>query len=353
MICKHCGKQIPDDSIFCFYCSQAVAPTSTTTKVRGGKSRTVSGGSSPSNLRRPIIIGVAIILILALLGVFAVLFMPGVSSMLGQSNALSAETDTLMAPTDTLMAPTAARRGITGFGIVAVLLVLVVLAIIFLIFRRGFSGGLGKTIVIGILVLLILAAIGFVVIRVFKIEMPDSFGSGRQPNPASRLDDDSYAPSEEPETAYGCNPGDLCYRADLPILDGYGETGATIDPTETGKITVLYFWGTWCGPCIKDLPYYEQIADRYADDVAVIALHTAISGDSAPDYIAENHPDSRIIFALDAAEDSSDDYYTRLGGMGSYPYTVILDENGTILYVDHSNISFSDLNAIVETNILY
>ena len=346
MICKHCGKQIPDDSIFCFYCSQAVAPTSTTTKVRGGKSRTVSGGSSPSNLRKPIIIGVAIVLILALLGVFAVKFMPGVSSMLGQSNALSAETDTLMAPT-------AARRGITGFGIVAVLLVLVVLAIIFLLFRRAGSGGLGKTIVIGVLVLLILAAIGFVVIRVFNIETPDSFGSRRQPNPASRLDDDSYAPSEEPETAYGCNPGDLCYGADLPILDGYGETGATIDPTETGKITVIYFWGTWCSPCINELPYYEQIADRYGDDVAVVAIHTAISGDTAPDYIAENYPNSRIIFALDAEEDSSYDYYTWLGGTSSYPYTVILDENGVIVYVDHSTVSFADLNAIVETNILY
>ena len=228
-----------------------------------------------------------------------------------------------------------------------------VLAIIFLLFRRAGSGGLGKTIVIGVLVLLILAAIGFVVIRVFNIETPDSFGSRRQPNPASRLDDDSYAPSEEPETAYGCNPGDLCYGADLPILDGYGETGATIDPTETGKITVIYFWGTWCSPCINELPYYEQIADRYGDDVAVVAIHTAISGDTAPDYIAENYPNSRIIFALDAEEDSSYDYYTWLGGTSSYPYTVILDENGVIVYVDHSTVSFADLNAIVETNILY
>lgn len=350
MICKHCGKQIPDDSIFCFYCSQAVAPTSTTTKVRGGKARTSSGGSSAPNLRKPIVIGIAIVLILALLGAVAALFLPGIPVMRGQSDTISAETATLMPVS-------AARRGIPAISIVAVLLVLVVLAIIFLLFRRAFAGGAGKAIVIGVLVLLILAAIGFVVIRVFNIETPDSLGSEKRPSPASRLDDDDYDddydPSEEPARDYGYNVGNLCYGADLPILDSYGETGATIDPTETGKVTVIYFWGTWCTPCINELPYYEQIADRYGDDVAVVAIHTAISGDTAPDYIAENYPNSRIIFALDAEEDSSYDYYTWLGGTSSYPYTVILDENGVILYVSPSTVSFEELSAIVETNILY
>ena len=84
MICKYCGKQIPDDSVFCFYCSKAVAPTTTTIKVRGGKERSSSSsggrgclGGLSLNIGKPVIIGVVVLLVLAVLAfvVMAVLGM--------------------------------------------------------------------------------------------------------------------------------------------------------------------------------------------------------------------------------------------------------------------------------------
>lgn len=33
------------------------------------------------------------------------------------------------------------------------------------------------------------------------------------------------------------------------------------------KIHVVNFWATWCAPCIKELPYFEQMAAEMGDDV--------------------------------------------------------------------------------------
>jgi thiol-disulfide isomerase/thioredoxin len=37
-------------------------------------------------------------------------------------------------------------------------------------------------------------------------------------------------------------------------------------PTFTGKVTLLNFWGTWCGPCRRELPGMARIAGRLATE---------------------------------------------------------------------------------------
>ena len=31
------------------------------------------------------------------------------------------------------------------------------------------------------------------------------------------------------------------------------------------SVYVINFWATWCGPCVKELPYFEQLNDKYTD----------------------------------------------------------------------------------------
>ena len=146
--------------------------------------------------------------------------------------------------------------------------------------------------------------------------------------------------------------GDLCYSYELEILGSEGITGQTIDPTQTGKVTVVNFWGTWCTPCVNELPYFDQIASVYADTVSVIAIHTNMVVDTAPAYIAGHYPNTLITFAKDYATDpesnTGEGYYTTLGGRGTYPYTVVLDETGTITEIFWSSVEYEDLQTAVE-----
>ena len=150
------------------------------------------------------------------------------------------------------------------------------------------------------------------------------------------------------DTNRGNQVGDLCYGYDLEIVTGDGILTETVDPTATGKITVINFWGTWCTPCVNELPYFDQIAKEYADTVSVFAIHTNMVSETAPAYVGQYYPDSLITFCRDYSLEGAEGYYTTLGGRGTYPYTVVLDENGVITQVFVSSLIYNDLKQAVE-----
>ncbi len=148
------------------------------------------------------------------------------------------------------------------------------------------------------------------------------------------------------ETDRGNTEGKLCIDAQLPIVTASGDTGEVLIPTETGKITVMNFWGTWCTPCVAELPYFDQIAAEYPEEVTVVAIHSALQSQTAPEYIGKYYADSPLIFSWDSG--TNGDYYTALGGRGTYPYTLVLDENGIISKVFYSSVTYEDLKTAVE-----
>ncbi len=42
--------------------------------------------------------------------------------------------------------------------------------------------------------------------------------------------------------------------------------------TEQDQIYVVNFWATWCKPCIKELPYFENLHVKYKSDVKVVLV---------------------------------------------------------------------------------
>lgn len=140
------------------------------------------------------------------------------------------------------------------------------------------------------------------------------------------------------------------YSYDLSVIDESGLTGATIDPTKTGTLTIINFWGTWCGPCVEELPYFDQIASEYEQDVTVIAVHTDMASDTAPEFIQKYYPNSKIIFAKDYDNNGTEGYYTALGGRNAYPYTVILNKNGTIQSEYVGAVNYQELQKAILAN---
>lgn len=150
------------------------------------------------------------------------------------------------------------------------------------------------------------------------------------------------------DVEYGTEAGDKCYGYELELFDKNGLTGDTLDPTQTGKITIINFWGTWCTPCVNELPYFDRIASEYADSVSVFAIHTSMAFSPAAEYVGKYYGNSNIIFAKDYTVNNMEGYYSTLGGRGTYPYTVILKPDGTISKIYFSALHYEDLKGSVE-----
>ena len=153
----------------------------------------------------------------------------------------------------------------------------------------------------------------------------------------------------------GNQVGDLCYGYDLPIITAAGIQEETMDPTTLGHVTVINFWYTTCGPCVAELPHFDDVARAYADKVTVVAVH-GMFPETAPKFITEEYPDSPIVFLSDfipekenATELDRTGYYTMLGGVNNaYPRTVIVDENGIITHVVPGAITHEQLETAVK-----
>lgn len=108
----------------------------------------------------------------------------------------------------------------------------------------------------------------------------------------------------------------------LARLDGEMVDSADLD----GKIAVLHFWGTWCGPCVVEMPEYQKFDERYRDDadVAVLSISNDRTNDIIEEYLAKNNFDFTVLV--------DDDYVTR-AGVSAWPTTWFVDREGYIQFV--------------------
>ncbi len=148
--------------------------------------------------------------------------------------------------------------------------------------------------------------------------------------------------------AVGSEVGDLCPSQGLEVVAG--ANAKNYDPTKNNQVTVINFWGTWCTPCVKELPHFDQVASDYEGSVTVVAVHSALSSETAADYVAKHYPNSKMVFVADYAlsDGYTSGYYTRLGGTDAWPYTVIIDKTGVIQKIFVTPLTHEELVAAVE-----
>jgi len=79
-------------------------------------------------------------------------------------------------------------------------------------------------------------------------------------------------------------------RADAPALDIPLEAGKPTVPLSSfkGKVVVLDFWATWCGPCRQSIPDLEKLYKKYhSQGLEVIGVSVDDSWDPVPASIKE------------------------------------------------------------------
>ena len=60
-----------------------------------------------------------------------------------------------------------------------------------------------------------------------------------------------------------------------------------------GKVVMLDFWATWCGPCRMTMPLMESIQKEYADTLVLLAVNLQEPRDVVRDYVRAQNIHSR------------------------------------------------------------
>lgn len=120
-------------------------------------------------------------------------------------------------------------------------------------------------------------------------------------------------------------------------------TSLTVDDKEVklsdfkGRIVILDFWATWCGPCIASFPHTQAIAAKYKDqDVVVLAAGTSDTIKQFKSWIPQNQPKyPDMIWAFDPHERGSATFAERASakhyGVSGIPTQFVIGRDGKIV----------------------
>jgi peroxiredoxin/uncharacterized protein YjdB len=109
-----------------------------------------------------------------------------------------------------------------------------------------------------------------------------------------------------------------------------------------GKVVLLDFWGTWCEPCLEELPTYQKLVEKYGDDLVIIA----ISSDS-PKTVEnlKNKEGYTFMTGIDRTDTVAALYNVKL-----WPTTFLINKQGRLEYssIFDLNKEYSNMVVIID-----
>lgn len=115
--------------------------------------------------------------------------------------------------------------------------------------------------------------------------------------------------------------------------------GDTLSGFEKGKVYVVEFWATWCGPCIMSMPHLSELQREYqARGLTVIGV-TSKDGrgntlDKVTEFIKEKGETISYSIAWDD-EDKTNNAFMKAAKQRGIPCSFVVDQKGNIAYIGH------------------
>ena len=115
--------------------------------------------------------------------------------------------------------------------------------------------------------------------------------------------------------------------------------GQPVASFEKGKVYVVEFWATWCGPCIQATPHLSKLQRIYRDKgVTVIGM---TSHDERGNNLAsvkrmvEKRGDAMAYSIAFDQERTTNEAWMRAAGRSGIPCSFLIDKQGRIAYIGH------------------
>jgi len=121
------------------------------------------------------------------------------------------------------------------------------------------------------------------------------------------------------------------------LLDG---TDYTLT-SDAGKVVVLNFWATWCGPCVTEAPQLDAVyRARKAEPISFVGVDIRDAKDAVRSFVHDKQISYPILF------DANVKTPVQLGHVSAQttPFTVLIDRHGRIAAAYMGPVLPADLN---------
>jgi len=137
-----------------------------------------------------------------------------------------------------------------------------------------------------------------------------------------RNDSDSKTIAEN--KTYAGIQGDENKAPDFTLKNVAGENVRLSD--FKGKVVIVDFWATWCGPCRKGIPDLISLQNEYKNKIAVIGISVDQENTKrgVPDFVKQMGINYPILYFNEKVVND-------FGGISAIPTTFIIDQKGNII----------------------
>lgn len=139
----------------------------------------------------------------------------------------------------------------------------------------------------------------------------------------------------------------------LPVFAFTTSDGKAIDSNQLrGKIHLLDFWASWCGPCVKKFPSVKQLDKEFGDALKTIAIN--VDDRSRLEEARQVIKDYQLTWPhVMSGKGEGDPIWKMFGGMAdnrlAIPLYVLVDQQGRLRYAGNGADDLSEIRELIKS----
>ena len=114
----------------------------------------------------------------------------------------------------------------------------------------------------------------------------------------------------------------------------------------SGKILILNFWASWCPPCLKEIPAFIRLQEKYAGRAVQIVGIALQRAEEIRDFVIAKGINYPVLVGEEEVIRVAEQYGNQ---MGTLPYTVVIDREQRIAFIKRGPLTEDEADNVINS----